>query len=763
MLSKFLHILLVLVILMPAVGLAQMEITGKVADARSGTPIPRVSIGPDSSHILTHTDENGRFKLTLPQRDSVLHFFHLGYRSRKIRIGSELRLHITLRPLSKSTREVLVEGFATDEPVTGIGASVERSGAEDLERYHNGSLRPALNSMPGVRMDSRGIGGSSRLSIRGSKLRSPWGVRNVKAYWNGMPLTSPDGSTPLEVIDPLAVGNVEVIKGPSGSLYGAGNGGVIKFQSKQAEYGQRYVRSEGMIGSYGMERELLELGAGSERVRFHLHYGRVRNGGYREQEFVNRDHLRINTSFYVNEKNSIELFGYYFDGKWGLPGGLSRSEFRKNPRQAVPFSVKGNASFQHRTGRLGVKHTHFIGKGWKHSLVLYSGQGAKENPYGTSPYYHGYKLEDHRDAGYRNQLEWEKKFGKIRTHLVLGSEGRTSTNDLRNFDNEQGQPGDIRENSTTRSRIGLLFVQSKWYLPWDIKLTLGASYDRVEYRHRDHFQGDSVDRSGRFSFDPAWVPRFSLLKGFGKDFSFYASWSEGFSAPTVWELIDPDGSINRDLQAENGRNYELGFRGGLFSDRLAFDLTAYWFRLRGAILPEERISGKAVFANIGRTEQKGLEASLDLRILRKSSGILRAIDLEQGFALQEFVFGDFIEKGRNFKGKRIPGVPYQTWDQSLSIRGAHALYLDVTGRYVGDTPLNNANTAFMDAYYVLGGKLGWEPKLGDRFRAHLYGGVHNALDTKYSAFLQVNDLNGNYFNPAPARMWYGGIGLRYSF
>jgi iron complex outermembrane receptor protein len=39
--------------------------------------------------------------------------------------------------------------------------------------------------------------GSYRLNIRGSSLRSPFGVRNVKIYYNNIPFTDPGGNTYL--------------------------------------------------------------------------------------------------------------------------------------------------------------------------------------------------------------------------------------------------------------------------------------------------------------------------------------------------------------------------------------------------------------------------------------------------------------------------------------------------------------------------------------------------------------------------------------
>src|SRR5690606_17490485 len=66
-----------------------------------------------------------------------------------------------------------------------------------------------------------------RLSLRGSLLRSPFGVRNVKVYLDEFPLTDAGGNTYLNLIDPRNIRNIEILKGPDGSLFGANSGGVV--------------------------------------------------------------------------------------------------------------------------------------------------------------------------------------------------------------------------------------------------------------------------------------------------------------------------------------------------------------------------------------------------------------------------------------------------------------------------------------------------------------------------------------------------------
>jgi iron complex outermembrane receptor protein len=97
--------------------------------------------------------------------------------------------------------------------------------SRQLNLQPNNSLVSVMNTLPGIRMEER-TPGSYRLSIRGSLLRSPFGVRNVKIYFDEIPLTDAGGNTYLNALDVASLHSLEVLKGPDGSLFGANSGGV---------------------------------------------------------------------------------------------------------------------------------------------------------------------------------------------------------------------------------------------------------------------------------------------------------------------------------------------------------------------------------------------------------------------------------------------------------------------------------------------------------------------------------------------------------
>ena len=100
---------------------------------------------------------------------------------------------------SKTLNEVVLKAFEQNRLLKDIPAAINYVSKSQLNRFNNTTILPALNNNPGVRMEERSPG-SYRLNIRGSSLRSPFGVRNVKVYYNDIPYTDP--GTALALVPP---------------------------------------------------------------------------------------------------------------------------------------------------------------------------------------------------------------------------------------------------------------------------------------------------------------------------------------------------------------------------------------------------------------------------------------------------------------------------------------------------------------------------------------------------------------------------------
>ena len=85
----------------------------------------------------------------------------------------------------------------------------------------------------------------TRISIRGFGARSQFGARSIRILRDGMPLTLPDGQTPIDYLDLESVGRVEAIRGTASALYGNASGGVLDLRSLDPP--TRAVRGAGAL------------------------------------------------------------------------------------------------------------------------------------------------------------------------------------------------------------------------------------------------------------------------------------------------------------------------------------------------------------------------------------------------------------------------------------------------------------------------------------------------------------------------------------
>ncbi len=99
-----------LLCLLPTPLLAQ--VTGVVTDAETGEPLPYVNIYYKHDKLVgTHTDEQGRYKITSNMARGELVFSYVGYQfyETTIRYGAEQKLDVRLTPLDKELAEVVVK------------------------------------------------------------------------------------------------------------------------------------------------------------------------------------------------------------------------------------------------------------------------------------------------------------------------------------------------------------------------------------------------------------------------------------------------------------------------------------------------------------------------------------------------------------------------------------------------------------------------------------------------------------------------------
>jgi iron complex outermembrane receptor protein len=229
-------------------------------------------------------------------------------------------------------KEVTVTAFYSRMQWKAVPAAVALIGSKEMNRYVNTSLVPVFNIVPGVRIEERSPA-SYRLSIRGSLLRSPFGIRNVKIYWNDIPLTDGGGNTYLNLIDMNTLTGAEIIKGPAASVYGAGTGGAVLLRSDLNFSDSLQHRFAAGIsgGSYGLFQQQAGWTYTSKKITSLLQQVHQQSDGYREQSATRKDILKWQSAFLIN-RQQLRFLVFYTDLYYQTPGGITLAQFQADPR-----------------------------------------------------------------------------------------------------------------------------------------------------------------------------------------------------------------------------------------------------------------------------------------------------------------------------------------------------------------------------------------------------------------------------------------------
>lgn len=651
---------------------------------------------------------------------------------------------------SRLLQEVVIEAYETDRQLREVPASVGVLKSQELERFNNTSILPAANILPGVRMEERSPG-SYRFSIRGSSLRSPFGVRNVKAYWNGLPFTDGGGNTYLNLLDFSSVGSIEIIKGPAASLYGAGTGGVLLMKSPRVAGNQ--LQASAVIGSYGLQRYLIGGQLKNDNVSANVQFAHHKSDGYREQTALKRNALNADVIVRTGERGTLTSTLVFSNLFYETPGGLTLEQYEQDPAQARPPSVslgavEAKAAVTNETVFGGVVYDYDWNNQWTTSTGVYGAFSAFENPT-----IRNYEARDETNFGFRSQTDYRlfRNQSSVGGKITFGGEYQYFISPIAVFDNDgAGKPAAVQVRDEVTSSAGLVFTQTQFDFGNTFFVTAGLSANFLKYGLERIEPAPALEQDR--SFDVVVSPRFAMLKKFSDGLSLFASYSDGFSPPSLAEVRPSTNTFSNTLKAEIGNNIELGARGVVGNSRLGYDVVIYDFRLRNTIVVQRNEEGADYFINAGKTSQRGLEALVSYDFAAASE-FVSEFKLWGSYAYQHYRFKEYLD----FAGNALTGIAPTTASAGLDLTLNKKFTSNVTASYVDHIPLNDANTAFAEEYVLIGLRLGWNARIFESNRLQLFAGVDNLLDESYSLGNDLNAFGGRYYNAAMPRNYYAGL------
>lgn len=657
----------------------------------------------------------------------------------------------------KNLNQVIVKGYYNPQPLLRAISSVSVLDSSQAKNHTTSSLVSLINSAAGVKMEERSPG-SYRLSLRGSLLRSPFGIRNIKIYIDDFPFTDAGGNTYLNSLDASAINNIEIYKGPEASIFGANTGGAVLINSSLANINKAEVSLT--AGSYGLLHQTASLNQVYQNYKFNFTQGYQQSDGYRANSALERKYIQTSHLWDYNLNGQLKAYLFYSDLNYQTPGGLTALQLAENPKMArpatptLPGAIQQQAGIFNQTFFGGIANSYNFSRKFKHVLALFTAYTDFENPFITN-----YEKRLERTIGLRTFLEYTHFNENLKYHLQTGLESSRTKTDINNFGNAGGVATSLTSSDDLKAQQNFGFLRFNIDIKQKLLIELGSSLNFYSYNYQTNFPAFISEKDK--TFQPRWMPKLAASYLIHPNLTLRSSVSKGYSPPTLAEVRSSDQIINTNLQAEYGWNYESGLRFQTNNKRFYADGSLFYFNLKDAIVRRLNANDAEYFINAGGTKQFGAELQLTTEIIpSKPQHLIKSLQLRNNYTYSHFRFSNFQNALQIYTGNKLTGVPTHTIVSSLNFIFSRNFYLFAQHNYTSSLPLNDANTVFANAYHLVDLKTGIRDfKLGKTTFDFSFG-INNLLDKNYSLGNDLNAANNRYFNPAPGINYYAGFAVK---
>lgn len=646
-----------------------------------------------------------------------------------------------------------------------LPASLMQIHPEHLKRDHDVSIAPSLNRVTGVYMHSGALN-TNRITIRGIGNRSPFSTTKLRAYLDDIPLTSGDGETTIEDIDLSLIDRVDVWKGPTASVFGAGLGGMIHMKtSSNNKKLQSNLKNVLTVGSYGLIRNVLQASYANTKqtLKIQANYNTTHSDGYRANNEYDRKGASILLKYQSGADSETTLFGNHTALKAFIPSSLNRKDYDEAPQKAA-FSWDKVKGFEDYTKNLlGVSHRFKMTTVGKLDLVNRTGVFVStRNSYESRPF--NILDEKSNSFGARVSFDLKSKFSNKNLFPLfsLGIEMYRESYDWQTYQTLDGIQGDVlSQNKEVRKYVNI-YAQS--YLKLSDKATLfsGLNYNSTKYVYDDLLMNSGIDKSGKYSFKGILSPHIGLNYQLKYRLSLFATISHGFSPPSLSETLTPDGNINPEIAPEKGWNFELGSRGKIAS-KLTYELTTYSMRIKDLIVAQRIGEDQYVGLNAGKTQHNGVELFLEYQLINNTNLQLHPFIT---YTFSDYTFKDFVDNTNNYSGNDLTGSPPHQLNFGVDFTSKIGAYGNINYRYVDAFPMRDDNSIYSESYNVTNLKLGYKRRFFEKLNIDISLGIRNLFNEKYASMILINagSFGGNlprYYYPGLPRNYFASISVGY--
>lgn len=776
---------------------------GRILNETNSLPVAEATIVQGNNKL--YSDENGFFLFDC-KKGMELTISATDYKTEMIHVENcDETVLIVLRPTDlKQLEEVVITSTSNKKEMLYLPASLQKLEAKELKRGTGLFLDDAINTnVPGVQMQRRTVSAGQSFNIRGygNGVRGTNGVssnfdgQGTKVYLNGIAITDAEGITLMDDIDFGSVGNVEVLKGPAGSMYGLAIAGVVNLSTLRPEAGKVAVGQDVLFGSYGLQRYTTSVQLGMARSSFLLNYGRQSFDGFMKHTNSTKEFVNLSGTFDANEKQSFNYYMGYSNSYDERNGELTIGQYDTLNYSGNPAYIKNNAHSNVLSIRAGVGQTYKFTKNFSNTTTFF-GSGINSNVSSAG----GWTDKAPVNYGLRSTFNYKHKFGeKWGISGITGIEAQrqnaqtigyamvADSSDLQGYN----IIGSMRSNVYTVSKTYSYFTEWTLNMPMDFSLTAGVGVSNMSIELNDRLyvatnnnpsnpNGTNNPTQFQRSYNNLVSPHVAINKVFNKKLSAYVSYSTGFKAPvSSYFYIPLTGELNTALKSERATQFEIGTKGSLAGGKLHYELalfnTIFDNKMTVVAVPNaaNTATSYTYVANGGRQNNKGVEVLIKYTVLSSESGFVKSLTPFVNAAYSDFKYEDFRFQKLNaaktdfietdFSGKYVAGVPPVTFNAGVDFASKIGLYANVTYSYRDAVYFTSDNLNRAKAFGLLNAKLGYQKTFFHHLSAEAYVGANNITGTQYYQMLFVNQLPDAYL-PGPNEInFFGGVNLKYNF
>ena len=649
---------------------------------------------------------------------------------------------VELAPAQVLGQAPVDEGQGVEEAAARLAEVPGGSNVVDMRQPLQGrvaSNQDVLAYQPGVYAQSAGNEGV-KISIRGSGINRAPGAHASGLYTmlDGLPLTGP-GGTPYELLEPLWVDHVQVLRGANGFDRGAlALGGAIDYVSHTG-YDAPLLQVRYATGSHGYQQRQVSSGQVLGDFDYYVSLTNANADGYQDHTRSQSRGVIGNFGYRFNPNLETRFYLRYRETDNDLAGRVSKRSIEHDPRAANPAYVsRDDRRKQPGSTFIGNKTTYYIDD---------------DSSLQTGLVYHDYPM-DLREGPNRLKVAYSDVSGTLdykRRDSLWGRESRSTlglrvTKHLPNDGasefvripggNTAGYaPGTRIRNFTYQGSDTVLHVGNDLEIADDLWLTTGlaAIYTRRESAVT-YPEGGGKTSLGDWDYAPRLGLRYQLTP----DVQLFGNLSRSVEAPHPWSLIYssnlrfPAGSgvasgAQRDpitLRNQTATTLELGGRGD--SGLGQWSLAWYYAQVRHellSVLPDPSATTPYEL-NASPTVHQGVEASLHSELWSRP-GVGR-LSLRQAYTFSDFHYRDDERFGDN----RLPGLPMHYYQGELRYDWPQGFFAAVNTQLVSKVAVDYANSYYADPYALFGATLGYNAPKNDW---QTWIDLRNLTDKRYAA------------------------------